>query len=357
MEPIQKLYRSDQIRLQILKDISENRWSHFLPSERHLSAQYGVGRDQVHRAIVRLRDDGHLRMEGKRNQILEGATAGLAGSGETSIQEVVVLTSTPLAEANTLFLFIIDQLKSRLLPNGVQISVEPSRLLQQESPDASLELLVQSHGESVWMLHGANPAVQQWFLNKGLRCMVLGSGIPSIPSLDIDHGASMKHAVSVMQRRKWATDRLIFIRPSRKLIGFERMEQAFIQSAGEDASRRVIRYGDNPGDLIRCFKKLPWKHQPRPSGVIVSSSRIAIRLASWLPSEVDLQVGRDVALLSIVDNIWLSHLHPSIAHYSMRSHRYTTPLVRMVMKMIQKESLGNNQQQLIPPDFVEGGSL
>jgi len=354
MKPIQKLYRSDQIRLQILEDISKKRWSRYLPSERHLSEQYGVGRDQVHAAIVRLRDDGQLRIEGKRNQIL---SAPADHQDADLIQQVVVLTSSPLAEANTLFLYVIDQLKSRLLPNGIQVSVEPSKLLQKENPDASLKVLVQSHGESVWLLHGASPSVQQWFLKQNLRCMVLGSGVSSIPSLDIDHGASMHHAISVMHRCKWATDRLVFIRPARQLIGFERMEQAFVASGGETALGRVIRYRDNPGDLIRCFEKIPWNNEPSPSGVIVASSRIAIRLASWLPTEVDLKVGRDVALLSIVDNIWLNHMHPSVAHYNMRSHRFTAPLIRMVMKMIKRDSLGKNQQLLISPDFCNGASV
>jgi len=353
MDPIEKSYRADQIREQIMAGISVGSWGEYLPSERKLSTLFGTGRDQVHQAILQLRNLGVLELKGKRNLIVHEAV----NDTPQPIKNVTVLTSRPLDETSSLFLFVIDQLRARLLPVGVDLKVESCKLLLQDEPKEGLRQVVETHPESVWLLQGATPGVQRWFAENELPVIVLGTAVDNIAFIDFDHTQAMLHAVSLMTTGGRTAEQLIFVRPDVSLVGIDAMENAFVQAAGEKATTRVLRYNENPDAVLRCFERLPWQHASRPQGVLFGASSDAIKFCSWLAMHTDLAVGRDVSVISIVDNPALDHTYPAIAHYSLRSHRYTSPLVRLVKRVIDRKNLKRGHQLLIVPDFVKGGSL
>lgn len=358
MGPLERPSRREQIREAILDELAAGQWGEYLPSERELAAVFGVGRDQVHQAILRLRDEGVVELTGGRNRITESGGAGSGARREGRIRKVVVLSSYDQSDAGAHFRLIVEALFEHLLARGTRVVLENSKRLLGKRPDASLAKLVQAQGEAVWLLYRAAPSVQEWFLQRGLPCLVVGTGCGSIPCVDINHKAATRHAVTVMEQAGHSAGQVVFLRQDSDLAGLQQMEEGFLEMAGPNGSQQVVRYREGTeGNLVRRLERLPWKRAEGIGGVITSSSRCAMTVASWIPGGTGLRFGRDLSLICVADNPWLSHLHPSVAHYSLRIGRYTGPLLRMVNRMLDREDSGRNRQRLVMPEFVAGRSV
>ncbi|NWK54156.1 substrate-binding domain-containing protein [Verrucomicrobiaceae bacterium N1E253] len=352
MSAFEKQRVSDQVAEVLCSKIGKGVWPDYLPSERWLSDEFGVSRDQIHFAILKLRERGVIALENRKNRVLS------SNEVKKGLDKVVVVTPHGLLDANHGFLYCIDHLRNALGGKGVPLYVETSSMLGKSVPDKRLKEVVSRHQNAVWLLHRASPEVQHWFQDKGLQVVVLGTAAEGVhsPFLDVDHTAAVRHALGVMRRAGHTLERVLFLRPSNQLVGVRSMELGYrAEMASLGLAPCAVSYRDYDRGLEQKLSSL-FSNASLIDGVVVTSYRAAIFTCGWLAVEKGLIVGRDLSLLCLSDGPALALLHPSVAYYSMRSDRFSTKLVKVVTNIL-KGRLGEAVQVQLMPDYVKGDSI
>lgn len=354
MASFEKKPVSEQVFDVITTRINQGVWQDFLPSERWLSAELGVGRDQIHQAIIKLRGAEIIYLEGKKNRILNSSTA------KSSTFSVVVMTPQSLQDASHSFLLCIDQLRKRLSRKAIPIYVETSATLTKNTADNRLEKILAKHRHAIWILHRAPPSVQQWFQSKKLPVIVLGtaSDSTSLPYIDIDQAAAARHAVGVMQRAGHDLSRVLFVRPDNHLEGILRMETAY---RDEMHSRNlppcIMTYPEAYRGLELKLESLFVKGKQNIEAIITTSFRAAAFIGGWLAANHNLVIGKHLSLVCLVDGPALAHLHPPVAYYSMQGDAFASKLTRLIQKLMVGDPNPQKHNNLIIPYYIEGNSI
>lgn len=353
MSAFEKKRVRDQVVDAICEKIREGAWNDSLPSERWLSGDFGVGRDQVHEAILKLREMGVVGLEGRKN-IITGKTQSDGG-----FASVVVMTPQKLQGASHSFLFCVDQLRNRLSRKNVPVYVETSVTMTKDMADKRLEHMVAKHRKAVWILHRATPPVQKWFEHRGLPVIVLGTaaGAVSLPYIDIDQAAAVRHALGVVQRAGHSLQRVLFLRPFNKLEGVKRMEMGY-RDEMESMSLQpcVMNYREDYEGLETKLEALFQSDTPI-EGVITTSYRAAAYLGGWLSGNRSLVVGRDLSLVCLADGPALAHLCPAVAYYSVQGDAFASKLIRVVNRLLAGERVVGKVGIQVIPDYIPGGSV
>lgn len=353
MDAFEKKRVSDQVADSLCTRIRAGEWLETLPSERWLSQDFGVARDEIHRAILKLRQMNVIEMERRKNRIL-----GVAHVRDKRTS-VVILTPHKLQGAGHSFLYCVDQLRARLGRKNIPVVVETSVVMARGSADKRLEKVLGRHRNAVWVLHRATPDVQKWFETRGLAAVVLGSASNqvSLPGVDIDHVAAVRHAMGLMKRADHDFTKIAFLRPDNQLEGVAHMENGYRDFMDSlSLTPCVVRFKEDDDGLKRKLTSL-FQKKDTVEGVITTSYRAAVFLSGWLASEKGLVLGRDLSLVSLADGPILSELYPSVAYYSIQGESLSSRLVRRVNKLLDGERLGKRGSVFIIPEYVSGESV
>lgn len=353
MDGFKKQKVRDQVADAICERIQAGEWKDTLPSERWLSEDFGVARDEIHRAILKLRQIGVVTIEGRKNWIVDKPHQS------EKLTSVVVLTPQPLQGAGHSFLYCVDQLRARLGRETVPVVVETSVVMSRGAADKRLERVVARHSNAVWVLHRAAPAVQEWFVSQGLPAVVLGSSAANVPlpGVDIDHMAAVRHAMGVLKRAGSSFDQMAFLRPDTDLEGVVRMDACYrseMDLLGLEPC--VVTFREEEGALAQKLTTL-FKRPEAVQGILTTSYRAAAFVGGWLSSEKGLVVGRDLSLVSLADGPVLAELYPSVAYYSIQGEALSGRLVRRVSRLLAGEQLGKRGSVSAIPEYVAGDSV
>ncbi|MFD2160572.1 GntR family transcriptional regulator [Rubritalea tangerina] len=334
----------EQVAQALEERIGRGEWDRVMPSERWLSVDLGVSRDQVHAAILSLRARGVLGVEKRRNVIV------LETQVAEDLSKVVVLTSDDLQQASHGFLHCVDALRRQLK----EVDVQSVAALGQKSPGRSLERLVAKFPGAVWVLHRASVAAQRWFSAKGLPAVVLGSTGVALESIDLDHHAAARHAVGRLQAAGHHASEILFVRPEWELEGVARMERGYREVVeGLGGKAVVMRYRDLEHLKLRVSQLLE-KGVPLRA-MVVTSYKAASLLPGWLAYEYGVYVGRDLSLICLSDGPSLAYQHPAVAYYAMAESGLSRKLVQRVEGTLKRQEGGS--ETLVMPEFVRGASV
>ncbi|MGB0992031.1 MAG: GntR family transcriptional regulator [Akkermansiaceae bacterium] len=350
----EKQYVRDQAAEVISEKIRSGAWSDHLPSERWLSQHLGVGRDQIHQAILKLREQGVISLSKRRNQIKSTNTT------TKSPITVVFLTPQKLQDASRSFLFCLDHLRHRLDRKNIPVRVETSVNMNAVAVGKRLKKFTHQYPQALWILHRATPAVQQWFQSQDLPMIILGTASNKItaPYVDIDHQAAVRHAIGVMQRAGHPLSSILLLRPNNLLEGIQSIETSYrIAMDHHRVDAAVMSYPEKPSALRKKLTSLFRKNPNMIKGIIISSHRAAAHLNGWLSAEQGIVTGRDLSLICLADGSDLENLYPSVAYYSIDGQKFSTRIFRMINSFLAGNHSQIKQANLLIPDFKQGSSV
>jgi hypothetical protein len=167
------------------ENINAGRWRDFLPGERGLCDLWQVSRPTLRAALQVLQKEGLVEIaHGCRTRVLS-----VAAEQATSAMSVCLLSPEPLELMPPFVMLWIDELRRQLAAEGHQLRVQVGRGgFSNEQPEHALRPLVESSPATVWVLYQSTEAMQRWFAERSVRCVVVGSlfeGV-ALPSVDKD---------------------------------------------------------------------------------------------------------------------------------------------------------------------------
>lgn len=348
---------ASQLAAHLRSEIAEGTWQGWLPSERALCATLQASRNTIRAALRQLRREGGITsVRGVGNRLPERrAKAPRTGRRERTIG---MLIPRPVDQLRPAIGLLIHEIKDQLLREGCRAAVYEGTGLYRVNPQRALERLVTLHRHDVWLLWLSSEAIQQWFLARGLPCVIAGSAYPAIdlPFVDFDFRAVCRHAAGFLTGH--GHRRIALINRESRCAGDLGSEVGFHEGARASGhagvETEVVYHHDDPESVARALGQLLGRTPP-PTGLVVNHSYSYLSVASLL-AQRGLRIPQDISIISRDDDSFLRFLAPVPAHYICSAPLFAK---KAVGQILQQMSAGTplRRQTLLLPRFFPGGSV
>ena len=343
-----------QAAIILREEIQSGAWIRHLPGEHELCEQLNISRVTLRAALEQLQREGLLKKPapGRRREIVAPRYAT-----PTTTERVVLLTPHPLHSMSRFVLYWIDNLRQHIAEAGHHLDVHCSLDCYKRSPGPALEALAARLRPVGWILYSSTAAMQEWFSDRALPCVITGSRHPQVllPAVDIDYRAVTRHAVGILLARKHR--HIVFLNLDSGLAGDLESEEGFLDGlhkTGERAEGSVVHHdGTVPAicaKLAHCLTR-----SSRPTAFLVARPLHALTVVSYLMSR-GIRVPADAAVISRDDDQYLDHLVPSVAHYACSPTLLAKRISSIVLEMMRTGMVKPNQN-LLMPEFVRGQTV
>jgi DNA-binding LacI/PurR family transcriptional regulator len=327
-------------------------WRQRLPAERELCQQMQVSRHTLRAALAELQRERVIKLTGRIRR-------GAIGKGITSTRSsriVVLLLRDPLPDLLPAALFILDTLRDDLARAGYTVELGVDRACFSSKPARALEKIVQGKSAAVWVAFGSKEPMQQWFVQRQLPLLVIGSCGPGIalPSLDVNFRAACRHAGDLLWRK--GHRRLALVQPLDAYDGDVESERGFREALGKhpEAQLRVIRHDGTAAHLGSLLDETLLSAHP-PSGYLVVHPNHALTVAMHLMRR-KLRLPQDAAVLSRDRESYFQHTSPVLSHYAVDSGQFARKISKAVRELAETGVLAPKAIRLIPR-FIAGETV
>ena len=345
---------SAQVADSLRHELRTGNWKQQLPGERLLAERLNVSRKTVRKALAMLRAEGFIRTDRNRGSAIVKPSAGKRAG---PIKTVVLLLPEPIEGARPFTVLWVNHLMTMLHEAGMQLETVSGWKYFGARAGRSLRRLIESHPARCWLLARSHHALQRWFEQSGLPCLIAGSthvGI-DLPSVDIDHRALCRHAATTFLRQ--GHRRLALFLEKAGHGGDDDSERGFREGlASHEAAEPplICRPAKGPTAIATELRRLRGLASP-PTGYLLSNSFSYLTVLSHLAQE-GRRVPQDVSLISRDEEPFLSHLQPAPTRYSTHPAKFATA-VNQAIKRVLEHSTPRRFDVRIMPDCVKGGSV
>jgi len=340
----------------ILKEeIQSGAWARHLPGEHELCDQLNISRVTLRAALEQLQREGLLKKPapGRRREILARKDAT-----RRTTARVVLLTPQPLHSMSRFVLYCVDDLRQHIAEAGHHLEVHCGLACYLRQPDSALEAMARRLRPVGCILYSSTAAMQKWFSQRALPCVITGSRHPqvSLPAVDIDYRAVTRHAVGIFLAK--GHRRIAFLNLDSGLAGDLESEEVFLDGLRKTGARSVegsvIRHDGRVATI--CAKLAHCLSRPdRPTAFLVARPLHTLTVVSYLMSR-GIRVPADAAVISRDDDQYLDHLVPSVAHYACNPKLFARRISSIVLEMVRTGVVKPNQN-LLMPEFVRGQTV
>lgn len=331
-------------------------WQHKLPGERALAEALQVGRNTLRLALKKLENDGWItNAEGGTNRrILKKKR----GNHHPHVGGVIAMLSPKrLEEMQPTALLEVDQLRRLLSLRGQQLQIVTSPVFHLKSPERSLEKLLDANLADAWILYQTTPAIQEWFQNKHIPCLIRGCPHPGIqlPFLDTNWEAAARHAGGALA--KLGHRRIGFILPDRALKGLASaragLSQAIENYKAENATLIEIKENGTKTHLVSALDRIFHEKNP-PTALVVTRARHILAALSWL-ALIGKFAPKDFSLISLTDDPSFQFLSPEISTYHIDAEEVAKRTIHRIQSLMANTA--PSKDSWIFPKFVAGASI
>lgn len=338
--------------------IFDGEWDTQLPTEAQLKDRMQVGRNTVRAALAVLTKEGVISegQPGMRRRILATEKRPRPLS---SAKVVAFLAPNALEQTRSQVIFTVDGLRDHLAEMGYRMEIHTSKAFQMEQPNRTLENLVHKNPADLWVLHQSTRAMQEWFSEQAIPCLIHGSthaGI-ELPCVDLDFAAITRHAVGQLTGK--GHTHVAMMLPTQHLYGDEQGEAAFWEALQVDSNpgRKglIIRIPSNdPEAVCKEFKRV-MQQAEAPTGLILWRVSYANTILTYA-QKLGLQIPRDLSVICMDDSTSAEWLIPSLARYQTQRANMISKLFRRIYQILKTGS-ATHSRTLVLPDWHPGDSV
>lgn len=334
--------------------IASGRWSDELPGERRLCEEWHISRPTLRAALTQLETEGLVTIaHGKPTRVSEGAIT--QASRPAGTLTIGLLSPEPLHAMPPFVLLWVDELRSQLASEGHLLQVHVGRAWSGgKNPARALQSLTATVPAAAWVLYRSTQAMQEWFAQKQVPCVVVGSVFPglSLPSVDRDHRAVCRHAVGTFAAR--GHQRLALLIQEPQYAGDRESEAGFEEglraAAGSGVTGHIQRHDGSREGLLKALDRLVTQAKQRPQGLLIARTSSALTVCTALLQR-SLRIPQDIALICRDDDTFLDETMPQISRYSVSAATFAKRIYRLIRQPTTK---GDSK---VMPEFLRRDSL
>jgi len=340
-----------QTALSLRTALAAGYWSERMPGERELCQILEVSRPTLCAALSDLQREGVLEVTARARRRI----AARATTLQPASKIVAVLAPMPLRLMDPTTLLIVDALRDHLGQGGWTMRLQVGRAYFTQRPERALEEVTARVPAATWLLISAVRPTLEWFVRRGLRCLVAGTCMEEIalPSVDADHHASARHTGALLLRK--GHRRIALVRPDEYAGGDNESERGLREVLASDpgVSLRVLRHRGR-SHLIALLDQALRGEAP-PSAYFVLRSTHALTVTMHLLRRQQ-RVPQDAAVISRDEEAYLTHTSPLITHYTIDADRFARQISRLIRTIAETRTLNPRAVRLMPK-FIAGETL
>jgi DNA-binding LacI/PurR family transcriptional regulator len=346
---------SMQAAAAIRKAVEKGTWHEHLPSERRLCEFFQVSRPTIRSALRLLAREGLVEIhQGRRNRLLTLPTRRT----EARARLVGLITQGPDSHISQTSHQLIGDLRTHLAKHGIateRIACPPA---DGRAQLRAVEMFVRQNRFVCCILITVNKAVQQWFAERSVPALVLGSCHEAVqlPSIDVDYRSVCRHAAGIFLGR--GHRHLALVVHNSGFAGDLASEQGFSEGVerfrGSAARTTMVRHNGTAQNITAKLDAL-FQSAQAPTALLVARPWALFAVIIYL-----LRRGRtvpdSVSLISRDQDYVFETLDPLISHYRFEGHSFVQQLSRLVLKLVSDGYLAP-EPTLLFPKFFAGGTV
>lgn len=326
-------------------------WIERMPGERELCQTLEVSRPTLRAALAEMQREGAFETTARVRRRIAGQTL----AGQSSLKTVAVLLPAQLRSLAPTIVLIIDALRDHLSQNGWTMRLHVSPACFTRRPERALAKATARTPAAVWLLITSVRPMLEWFVRRGLRCLVAGTGIEGIalPFVDADHYAAARHAGALLLRK--GHRRIAIVRHDEYTIGDNESERGLreVLSTEPAITLRILRHHGRSHLLTLLDRCLRSAAPPTAYFVLRSSSALTVTMHLLHRRQ---RVPQDVAVISRDDEVYLSHTSPLITRYAFNVDLFARHISRLVRTIAETGTLNPHVIRLMPK-FIAGETV
>lgn len=336
--------------------ITGGEWEGVLPAERVLSEALEVSRSTLRLAISQLKDEGWLNVVGKRTMIVKRRrrTGRTGRTGAMKKRCIVFLSPSPLEQLPSMVLFVYGELIRRLGSLDASIQIEISPAFSHRKVEGYLNKLAIASRADAWVLYRSPPEVQRYFQSHATPAVLFGNahkGI-SIPALDIDYVAALKHCMNALVGLGHATDRIVLVVPATRLAGNVEIETAFRAEGGT----RILHHDGESQNASKLLSRALSRAR-KPTAFIVLRTSTATTIHGLLQHRHSLSLPRDISLACLENAPFMEHLVPQMTRYHIDSPKIARFIFTTLSRQLFSGIIKNWSHHPLIPETITGETL
>ncbi len=347
---------ASQMTTSLRESLRAGTWKDFLPGEFELCRRFQVSRSTMRAALIQLQREGWLKNhQGKRREIVrKRVLESVIAPGKL----VVMLSPVPLQKMDATTLFWTDSLRDHLAAIGYRLAFQTVLDYQLQRPELALESLVHNLRPAGWVLHWSSTEIQQWFSERGLPCVIVGSRHRhmELSSVDVDHAAICSHAANLLAAK--GRRRLALLMPRSGHAGDLESEFGFIEAGKkfkpQGVQTLVAHHDGSVLGICRALDKLLRGTEPALGILVAKTPHVVTAVTHLLRRGV--RMPKDVSLISRDDDPLLENFVPSITRYHVDPVLFARKASRLVVDVVRSSGRRRHDSRLMAA-LVPGETL
>jgi DNA-binding LacI/PurR family transcriptional regulator len=330
-------------------------WRGRLPGERALCSHYQISRNTLRTALGQLQREKLIRAEHGSGNLIMATTKKAAARLKS--YDVGLLSPEPLERLRPTQTLWIDELRALLSERDCRLHVFHGRQYFRANPGPALQRLMAENPHGCWILTLSNAAIQRWFAQNEVSCVIAGSvhaGL-DLPFRDLDHRAMCRHAAGILLGQGHRKLALIIGRSH--LAGDLESEAGFVEGVqkSQHVGAEVIvgRHDGTVAGIGYVLRRLVELDTP-VTAMLVANAYHYLTVVSRL-AQIGRRVPEDVSVVSRDDDLFLSYVTPAPTRYTTSAHVLAKSLLRPVLELLENGTPAR-RDQLLMPDFMKGES-
>jgi LacI family transcriptional regulator len=338
-------------------EIRRGRWRAHLPPERQLASEFQVSRPTLHLALSVLQREGLLRTEPR--QPWQVVRRGAAGSAESKRRpEIILLRLSRIKRDLASDVLWTDPLRQKLHRIGLGLTLADPFTKGMQNFDKRLSAFDREHHPSFYILASVPPLVHRWFELQRVPALIFGSRATGVrlPTVDIDHNVTARHAVDYLLRRGHRRIGLLNLPPTG--IGAVTLTETFVRHCGDwprgKVEAMVETALERPPAIESAVRRMFACARP-PTAVLTADMEMTIGLYTLL-AQLGLRIPQSVSVFPLFYWPTLDFLWPTPTCYRFSWETVANRMTRIISNYLRLGVLPNSYVRMIP-SLREGRSV